>query len=161
MPSRNSLGSAGQWTGYCQPDRRHSCSCGLRPSGTEGFSSRLAHVDWGTDVPRVLVHVLIGLSGVFYLLWGSDVVRSLLSRTAPQSAVDVGFPVNPVHVMDLALLLPGMALTGLLLRRRRPLGYFLAAPFLVCVITIGLAVMGMVAVMMLRGFPPAYPARSQ
>ena len=65
---------------------------------------------------------------------------------------------NPIHVMDLGLLLPGMALTGFLLRRRLPLGYFMAAPFLVCIIIIGLAVMGMVAVMILRGFPPAYPA---
>lgn len=66
---------------------------------------------------RLTGNLLMGLSGVFYLLWGSDVVRSLLSGTAPQSAIDVGFPVNPIHVMDMGLLLPGMALTGLLLRR--------------------------------------------
>jgi hypothetical protein len=114
---------------------------------------------FSNDAPiRLTGNLLIGLSGVFYFLWGSDVARSLLAGAAPQSAIDVGFPVNPIHVMDMGLLLPGMALTGLLLRRKRPLGYFMAAPFLVCVITIGLAVMGMVALMILRGFPPAYPA---
>jgi hypothetical protein len=43
---------------------------------------------------RLTGNLLMGLSGVFYLLWGSDVVRSLLSGTAPQSAIDVVFPVN-------------------------------------------------------------------
>jgi hypothetical protein len=101
---------------------------------------------------------LIGLSGVFYLMWGSDVIRSVMSGTAPQSAIEVGFPVNPIHVMDMGLFLPGMALTGVLLRRRRPFGYLMTAPFLVCAAIIGIAVMGMTAVMMFRGVPTAYPA---
>lgn len=107
---------------------------------------------------RLTGNLLIGLSVVFYLMWGSDVIGSLLSGTAPHSAIDVGFPVNPIHVMDMALFLPGMIVTGLLLHRRRPLGYFMTAPFLVCSIIIGVAVMGMVVVMTLRGFSPAYPA---
>jgi hypothetical protein len=96
---------------------------------------------------------LLGVAAVFLALWSGEIVGALARGSAPETAVAAGLPVNPVHVLDLALLLPGMALTGLLLRRRHPLGYFLAAPLLVVIVVLGVAILGMTLVMAERGFP--------
>ena len=41
-----------------------------------------------------------------------------------------GAPVDPVHVLDLAFILPGMIVTAVALRKRKPLGLLFAAPLL-------------------------------
>lgn len=102
---------------------------------------------------RLAGGVLVGLGLVFYGLWSREVVQALLSGRAPASATAIGFPVNPIHVLDMALLLPGLVLAGLALLRRRPLGYLMAAPLLVALTLLGVAILAMAVVMHQRGFP--------
>lgn len=106
---------------------------------------------------RLTGGLLLALGAAFYALWGSEVAGALLAGTAPASASEIGFAVNPVHVLDMGLLLPATILAGGLLLRRRPLGYLLAAPLLVFLAVMGAAILAMVVVMMQRGFPPAVP----
>ena len=103
---------------------------------------------------RLAAGLLIACGAAFFALWGSEVLRALLDGTPPAGVVESGLPVNPVHVLDLALLLPGLVLTGILLLRGRPLGYFLAPVLLVTLVMLGCAVLAMAVVMILRGFPP-------
>jgi hypothetical protein len=49
----------------------------------------------------------------------------------------VGLLNNPIHVLDLGLVLPAAVLTGVLLARRRPWGFVLGAYFLVKFTTLG------------------------
>ena len=67
-----------------------------------------------------------------------------LSGDALPSAVESGLVVNPVHLLDLAVFLPAMVLVGLLLVRRRPLGFSLAVPLYVWGAVMGTAVVAMV-----------------
>ena len=59
-------------------------------------------------------------------------------------------PVNPVHVLDLALVLPGMMATSVMLSRRRPAGYLFTVPLLVFSAVMGVAIEAMAAMMALR-----------
>ncbi len=102
---------------------------------------------------RLAAAVLIACGAGFFALWSSEVLRALLEGVPPAGVVEAGLPVNPVHVLDLALLLPGLVLTGILLLRGRPLGYFLAPVLLVTLVMLGCAVLAMAAVMIVRGFP--------
>jgi hypothetical protein len=52
-------------------------------------------------------------------------------RRPSRSARDWNVPTNPVHVLDLAFFLPAAVTSGILLLRRRPLGYATAAGQLV------------------------------
>jgi hypothetical protein len=107
--------------------------------------------------PRRLTSAfLLALGVTFVLLEGSVITGALVSGSSPEGAASTGLPVDPVHVLDLALLFPGMLLTALLLRRRRPLGYFLAGPLLVHMVMLGAAVIMMMAIMATRGFPASY-----
>lgn len=89
----------------------------------------------------------------FAALWLAEIVPALAAGRAPASVVVAGGAVNPVHVLDLALFLPGTIATGVLLWKRRPLGFLCAVPVLVFASLMGLAVMAMTLVMRARGLP--------
>jgi hypothetical protein len=74
---------------------------------------------------------LIVVAALFVLLWFSEIVPDLLADDPSRSASDWNVPTNPVHVLDLAFFLPGVIASGVLLRRRHPLGYATAAGQLV------------------------------
>jgi hypothetical protein len=79
---------------------------------------------------RVVIHMtgyyLLLIAVLFYLLWLSEVIPAIYQGVVPKSLAAVGLPTNPVHVIDLSVFLPGVFITGLLLLRRRTLGYLLA-----------------------------------
>lgn len=97
--------------------------------------------------------VLVGI--LFALLWLSDVVAAILSGTAPKNVAAYGFTVNPVHVIDLSVILPGMIITGILLRRKNALGLFFAVPFLWFSALMGLSIVFAMIVSAHRGLPSA------
>lgn len=97
--------------------------------------------------------VLTALGTMFALLWLSEIVPALVAGTTPEVVTEAGQVTNPVWVLDLGLVLPAMILTGLLLRRGRPLGFTLAAPLLVFGIAMGAAILGMMAMLSVRGEP--------
>jgi hypothetical protein len=93
----------------------------------------------------------------FFALWSSDVVQSLLAGTVPKSVTDIGLPVNPVHVLDLGLILPGMVITSVLLWKGRPAGFLFAVPLLVFSAIMGTGIIAMLVVMSQRGVPGSVP----
>jgi hypothetical protein len=99
--------------------------------------------------------MIFGLA--FFALWSSDIFRSLLSDTVPQSVIDTGLPVNLVHVLDLGFILPGMVITSIMLWKKRPAGYLFAIPFLVFAAIMGMAIISMLVVMSRRGVPGSLP----
>jgi len=84
----------------------------------------------GRAMPRP-AWFLIVVAVLFVLLWLSEIVPSLLAGDPSRSARDWNVPTNPVHVLDLAFFLPAAVTSGILLLRRRPLGYATAAGQLV------------------------------
>lgn len=87
---------------------------------------------------------IVGLAVLFYLLWLKEDVTALLTATTPASVAEAGILTNPVHILDMALLLPAMIYSGVLLWRKRPLGYGLAGVMLVITIfeALGIATIG-------------------
>ncbi len=97
--------------------------------------------------------LLITVGTLFALLWLSDIGRAFLRGTVPDRVNEVGLPVNPIHVLDLAFALPGLVMTGILLRRRSVYGMLLAVPCGTFLVAIGLAIVSMWFVMKNRGVP--------
>lgn len=89
----------------------------------------------------------------FTALWLGDIVPAIIGGRTPASVSASGFPVNPVHVLDLALFLPGTIVTSVLLWKRRPLGLLFAVPILVFATMMGLAIIAMTFVMRVKGLP--------
>jgi len=109
---------------------------------------------FSANTPARLVSAFLPVLGiVFYLLWLREEIPALVTGTIPPSVTAANLPTNPVHVLDLGLCLPAMIITGLLLWRRKLLGYLLAGPLLVFSILTGSAILVIFLVMGSKGMP--------
>ena len=91
------------------------------------------------------------------LLWIGPDLLALLAGRVPGDVTEAGLLTNPIHVLDLGLVIPAAVLTGVLLARRRPWGFVLGAYFLVKFTTLGLAIMSMGVFMVADGQPLSVP----
>jgi hypothetical protein len=78
---------------------------------------------------------------LFGFLWLSEDIPALLSGTRPQSLIDMALPTNPVHILDLAFFLPAVIATGVMLIKKKALGFTLAPSFIVFLILTGIPIM--------------------
>ncbi len=82
--------------------------------------------------------ILLILTGLLFgLLWLSEIIPALISNETPKSIEEAGLWVNPIQVIDLALVLPGMIITGVLLFKKNFMGYLFAAPWLMFSVLMG------------------------
>ncbi|MEO7426085.1 MAG: hypothetical protein ABI036_12930 [Fibrobacteria bacterium] len=108
----------------------------------------------GGKAPRKLVGLtLLAISAIFELLWLSEIVPALAEGRIPQSVKDTGLLVNPVHVLDLAIVLPGLALTGYFVLKGNGTGYFFATPLLTFIALMGSSIIALMITMSMNGFP--------
>lgn len=108
---------------------------------------------WRRMPRRSLAAFFLVTAPVFAALWLMDVVPALLSGGVPQAALEAQTPTSFVHVLDLAFILPLLAVTGALLLARRPLGAMLGGIMAVKAATIALAVLSMGAFSLAEGQP--------
>jgi len=110
---------------------------GLAATSWEAIRTRFRD---DTPVKPVSLYLAL-LATLFYALWLLEEVPAALTGTAPVSLQDNGLLTNPVHVLDLAVMLPAMAVIAALLWRRAALGYGLAGVMLMNVLfqNIGIA----------------------
>jgi hypothetical protein len=92
-------------------------------------------------------------SGVFALLWLSEEVPALMNGTVPKSIGEAGLITNPVHVLDLAIVLPAMLVAGVSLARGRTLGFWLGPVLLAFGVVLDVALVAMVVSMRFQGVP--------
>jgi hypothetical protein len=103
-------------------------------------------------------NLLIAIGVIFGGLWLSEIVPNIFNDTVPPSLTETAIPTNPVHVLDLAVVLPAMITSGVLLRKQHPWGLLLAVPLLVFAVTMGLAILILFALSAMHGQPVAAPA---
>ncbi len=94
---------------------------------------------------------LLIIAAMFLFLWLKDIVPATLNDSVPKSVSDYDLLVNPVHVLDLAFVLPGLVIAALKLMRKHRLGYVLTPIFLVFIIILAVALIGMVAMLKIQG----------
>jgi hypothetical protein len=95
--------------------------------------------------------VLIGIGGLFALLWLSELLPATLSGEPPRSLGVAGLVVNPIHVIDLSVVLPGMIVVGLLALRSHPTGLALIIPALVFSVLMGLSIIAAMVLIVAAG----------
>ena len=101
--------------------------------------------------------LLVAFGVLFAALWLAEIVPAALAGQPLATATDAGLPTNPAYLLDLAIFLPAMIVAGVLLWRRRPLGYVLAVPLYAFGAVMGTAVLAMVVALAARGEPFAVP----
>jgi hypothetical protein len=108
---------------------------------------------FGGEVPMrrfggvFLILVAIAFGG----LWLSTVIPSLVRGAPPPELEETGLITNPVYVLDLAIVLPGILATGVLLLRNRGPGAVLAPIAASFNVLMTAALSGMMVAMNARG----------
>jgi hypothetical protein len=86
-----------------------------------------------------------------------EIISAIIAGQVPPSVVNDGFLTNPIHVLDLCLLLPALVIVGVMLLRRRALAFVYAPVLLTVQALISLELAGMFAAMNMRGIVSGYP----
>lgn len=100
---------------------------------------------------RLAAGVLVALAVVFCVLWLAIEIPASLTNAPPKELVETGLLTNPVHVLDLGLFLPALAMAGVLLWRQSALGYCLAPVLLTATAAIGVGIVSLTAVLAHHG----------
>jgi hypothetical protein len=121
---------------------------------------RLAPLLFGEEMNRRLAGPRASKIGGFFLIaiavlfggaWLSEIVPAIWLGTTPKSIVEAGTPTNPVHVIDLSVILPLHFAAGVALVRGRSYGWMLASVVLGFGVLMAQSIAGMMLVMHLRG----------
>ena len=123
----------------------------------------MASTDWhgikGRFVPDAPVKVISTLLLIqvvlFYLTWLREDIPALLAGTIPATVLESGLPTNPVHVLDMAVMLPAIAFAAVALWRKQALGYGLAPVMLTNAIFQTLNITGIMIFSLRAGLPAA------
>lgn len=95
--------------------------------------------------------VLIATGALFAGLWLSELVPALITGEVPASLTEAGLRVNPIHVIDLSMVLPGFILSGVAALRNRQQGLFWMGPWLVFSVLMGTSIVAAMLLMMVAG----------
>ncbi len=102
--------------------------------------------------------VMITTGVLFAGLWLSELVPALLMGKVPASLTDAGLWVNPIHVIDLSMVLPGFIISGIATLKGREHGLFWLAPWLVFSGLMGSSIIAAMVLMMGAGAANTVPA---
>lgn len=91
---------------------------------------------------------IAGIGTLFF--WMSEILPSMFSGNAPE--ILGPYTTLFTHGFDSAVITPACIIAGVNLLKKRPLGYFLAAPMLLLCTQIGLVVIGQTVYQSLAGF---------
>lgn len=102
-----------------------------------------------------LALIVIGI--LFGLLWLSELIPAILTGNVPQSVKDAGLWVNPIHVIDLSVVLPAFIITGYLARKNDKNGLLFIAPWLTFSVIMGISIIAGMVIMVSEGYSNAIP----
>ncbi len=102
--------------------------------------------------------VIIATGVLFAGLWLTELVPALLTGTVPASLTEAGLWVNPIHVLDLSMVLPGFILAGAAALQHREHGLFWLAPWLAFAALMGASIIAAMALIITAGATDAAPA---
>jgi hypothetical protein len=111
----------------------------LKENVSEWFSKELS-----TKVTGIF---LIVIAVLFYFIWLSEIIPAIFKNTIPTSIIESGLLINPVHVLDIAICLPALIITGIALMKKKNIGFLLASTMMIFCIFMALAIGAMVFVM--------------
>jgi len=111
----------------------------------------------GLSVRNYAAYTIMAIGALFGLLWLSEIIPALIAGNVPQSIQDAGLWVNPIHVIDLAIVLPGFLLTGYYALKNKSNGLFFLAPWLTFSVLMGLSIVAAMIMMTIQGSVKTLP----
>jgi hypothetical protein len=102
-----------------------------------------------SDLPRRGIAIFIMLSGLSTGVWLMDIVAALIEGGVPANVAS--YATDVTAVIDVGVIMPTAFVTGVLLLRRKPMGYPLAATMLILLALVGMIVAGQTVMQIIEG----------
>jgi len=102
-------------------------------------------------VIRVIGVYFIIMAVLFYFLWLLEILPATIKNTTPKSVADAGLFTNGVQVIDLAVILPAIFMTGVFLLKRMSFGFILAPIILTFIVLMDITIGILSVVMITKG----------
>jgi hypothetical protein len=106
---------------------------------------------------RTTAGFLATLAVLFGMTWLSQIAAAAISGGLPAELAAIGWPMNPVYVLDLGFVLPLALMTAVGLTRRRPSAERIAVSFVVFVALLAMSILLMAGSSSLAGQPLQTP----
>jgi len=103
------------------------------------------------SVTRFVAFYFITIAVLFYFLWLSEIVPSIIQNRIPKSIADAGLFTNGVQVLDLAVILPAIFITGIFLLKGISFGFILAPMLLTFFVLMDITIGILAIVMNIKG----------
>jgi hypothetical protein len=103
------------------------------------------------SVTRFVAIYFIVISILLYLLWLSEIMPAISRNAILKSVTDSGLFTNAVNVLDLAVILAGIFLTGIFLLKRMSIGFAMVPVILTFFILMNITIGFLAVVMKMRG----------
>ena len=87
---------------------------------------------------------------MFYFLWFSDILPAIFTNSIPASVKDYNLLVNPVHVLDIAFILPGLITLSVLLIKQKKIAFIMTPVLLVFILLLSLALIAMAVMLVIK-----------
>lgn len=100
---------------------------------------------------KLASNLLIIIGILFGSLWFSEIIPALISSSVPVSLINTGLWVSPVQVIDLAIVLPAMIITGIFLIKKNFLGRLFSGPWLMFSILMGSSIIATMIMELING----------
>lgn len=95
--------------------------------------------------------LLIGIGAIFALMWLAEDLPAIMRNTPPETLVATGLFTNPVHAIDLSLVLPAHIVVGVMLWKRTRIGELYGPIVLAFGVVMAASIGGMMVAIALRG----------
>lgn len=106
-----------------------------------------AHIS--PDLPHRGIAIFVMLSGLSTGVWLMDIVAALFEGSVPANVAS--YATDVTAVIDIGVIMPAAFIAGMLLLRRKPMGYPLAATMLILLTLVGMIVAGQTIMQILDG----------
>ena len=123
-----------------------------------GIDRRAVRKRFDDNAPRRSTGwALVAIAALFYVMWLAEDVPATIRGVASASLQEVGLMTNPVHVLDLAFLLPACILSGLGLVRGKTWAYLFAPALMLALATISVGIVTIMVVAIADGDSASVP----
>ncbi len=92
----------------------------------------------------------IFIAVMLYFLWFSDILPAVFTNSIPSSVKYYNLLVNPVHVLDISFVLPGLIALSLMLIKKKRIAFILSPVVLIFVILLCMALIAMSVMLSVR-----------
>src|SRR5215213_784851 len=117
-----------------------------------GIDRRAIRKRFDDEAPRRSTGwALVAVAAIFLVMWLAEDVPATIRGVAPTSLTEVGLMTNPVHVLDIAFLLPACIVSGLGLIRGKTWAYLFTPALMITLATIAVGIVTIMIVAMADG----------